>query len=101
MIFDVSSTCAYSLVMHVAWLGYNIFASFDQPWRDAASEPTGINQMEEEQACRSLLVMFSTALFGKQSGFPVLTYLDLEKSGLFEWERCIYHNKKWNREAVL
>ncbi|CAL9750206.1 unnamed protein product [Musa acuminata subsp. burmannicoides] len=75
--------------------------SFDQPWRDATSEPTEINQMEEEQACRSLLVIFSTALAGKQSGFPVLSYYDLEKSGLFEWERCIYHNKKWNQEAVL
>ncbi|RWW14451.1 hypothetical protein GW17_00021778 [Ensete ventricosum] len=75
--------------------------SFDQPWRDATSEPTEINQMEEEQACRSLLVIFSTALAGKQSGFPVLSYLDLEKSGLFEWERCSYHNKKWNKEVVL
>lgn len=43
--------------------------------------------LEEEQACQSLLVMFSNSFSAGLSGFPVLSLGDVEKSGLFQWER--------------
>jgi nucleolar pre-ribosomal-associated protein 1 len=43
--------------------------------------------MEEEQACRSLLIIFSNAFNAGLSDFPVLSLNDVEKSGLFRWER--------------
>ncbi|XP_074574903.1 uncharacterized protein LOC141831446 isoform X1 [Curcuma longa] len=71
--------------VHPAWKW-----SFAQPWReDAASTRTEMEKIEEEQACQSLLIIFSTALHGKQSDFPGLSYEDLERSGLFQWERDI------------
>lgn len=48
---------------------------------------TEMERLEEEQACRSLLVLFSNALSSCRSEFPVLSLDDLEKSGLFQWER--------------
>ncbi|GJN26397.1 hypothetical protein PR202_gb14324 [Eleusine coracana subsp. coracana] len=58
-----------------------------QPWKDPALQKTEIDRMEEEQACRSLLIIFSNAFSAGQSDFPVLSLDDIEKSGLFGWER--------------
>ncbi|CAD6259532.1 unnamed protein product [Miscanthus lutarioriparius] len=58
-----------------------------QPWKDSALQHTGMERLEEEQACRSLLVLFSNAFSACLSEFPVLSLDDVEKSGLFQWER--------------
>jgi hypothetical protein len=59
-----------------------------QPWRDPALQHTAIERMEVEQACRSLLIIFSnTFSAGLLPGVPVLSLGDVEKSGLFQWER--------------
>ncbi|XP_042413782.1 uncharacterized protein LOC122002620 isoform X1 [Zingiber officinale] len=93
-IVSLCSKIRCPLEVHPAWRW-----SFAQPWRDDAasnrteiekvSNRTEIEKIEEEQACQSLLIIFSTALNGKQSGFPVLSHEDLERSGLFQWERDI------------
>ncbi|XP_072970894.1 uncharacterized protein [Typha angustifolia] len=68
--------------------------SYYQPWRDLVSVHTEMEQMEEDQACRSLLIIFSNALGGELLDLPVLSYDDLERFGLFEWERDnLLHNK--------
>jgi nucleolar pre-ribosomal-associated protein 1 len=46
-----------------------------------------MERMEEEQACRSLLILFSNAFSATLPEFPVLSLDDVEKSGLFQWER--------------
>ncbi|CAD6259524.1 unnamed protein product [Miscanthus lutarioriparius] len=58
-----------------------------QPWKDSALQHTGMERLEEEQACRSLLVLFSNAFSACLSEFPALSLDDVEKSGLFQWER--------------
>jgi len=59
-----------------------------QPWKDPALQHTAIERMEVDQACRSLLIIFSNALnAGLPPGIPVLSLGDIEKSGLFQWER--------------
>ncbi|EMS50591.1 hypothetical protein TRIUR3_05504 [Triticum urartu] len=60
-----------------------------QPWRDPALQHTATERMEVEQSCRSLLIMFSNALSaaGLPAGVSVLSVGDIEKSGLFQWER--------------
>ncbi|XBI52945.1 hypothetical protein VPH35_035250 [Triticum aestivum] len=59
------------------------------PWRDPALQHTATERMEVEQSCRSLLIMFSNALSaaGLPAGIPVLSVGDIDKSGLFQWER--------------
>ncbi|XP_038973323.1 uncharacterized protein LOC103720976 isoform X2 [Phoenix dactylifera] len=61
--------------------------SFYQPWKDLSSEQSEMEQMEEEQACQSLLILFSNALGGRPFCLPVLSPKDVEQSGLFEWEK--------------
>ncbi|KAB8097029.1 hypothetical protein EE612_025668, partial [Oryza sativa] len=58
-----------------------------QPWKDPAMHRNEAEHLEEEQACQSLLVMFSNSFSAGLSGFPVLSLGDVEKSGLFQWER--------------
>ncbi|CAM0945583.1 unnamed protein product [Alopecurus aequalis] len=59
-----------------------------QPWKDPALQNTAIERMEIEQACRSLLTIFSnTFSAGLPPGVQVLSLADVEKSGLFQWER--------------
>lgn len=58
-----------------------------QPWKDPAMHRNEAEHLEEEQACHSLLVMFSNSFSAGLSGFPVLSLGDVEKSGLFQWER--------------
>ncbi|XP_073099472.1 uncharacterized protein [Elaeis guineensis] len=61
--------------------------SFYQPWKDLSLEQSEMEQMEEEQACQNLLLLFSNALGGRPSYLPVLSHKDVEQCGLFEWER--------------
>jgi len=58
-----------------------------QPWKDPAAPRTEMERMEEEQACQSLLILFSNAFSTCRSEFQVLSLDDVEKSGLFQWER--------------
>uniref|UniRef100_A0A0E0KVH8 Nucleolar pre-ribosomal-associated protein 1 N-terminal domain-containing protein n=1 Tax=Oryza punctata TaxID=4537 RepID=A0A0E0KVH8_ORYPU len=58
-----------------------------QPWKDPAMHRNETERLEEEQACQSLLVIFSNGFSAGLSGFPVLSLGDVEKSGLFQWER--------------
>ncbi|RCV36782.1 hypothetical protein SETIT_8G009000v2 [Setaria italica] len=58
-----------------------------QPWKDPAAPRTEMERLEEEQACRSLLILFSNAFSAPLPEFPVLSLDDVEKSGLFQWER--------------
>ncbi|OAY67542.1 Nucleolar pre-ribosomal-associated protein 1 [Ananas comosus] len=64
--------------------------SYYQPWRDLTTYETEMEKLEEDQACRSLLIIFSNALSGaEQFGFPVLSCDDVEHCSLFRWEREI------------
>ncbi|WVZ87214.1 hypothetical protein U9M48_033889 [Paspalum notatum var. saurae] len=65
-----------------AWRWY-----YYQPWKDPALQRTEMERMEEEQACRSLLILFFNAFSACSSEFPVLSLADVEKCGLFQWER--------------
>ncbi|CAN6250215.1 unnamed protein product [Urochloa humidicola] len=58
-----------------------------QPWKDPAGPRTEMERVEEEQACRSLLILFSNAFSSCLTEFPLLSLDDVEKSGLFQWER--------------
>ncbi|KAL6844553.1 hypothetical protein ACP4OV_026226 [Aristida adscensionis] len=58
-----------------------------QPWKNPALQHTETERLEEEQACRSLLVIFSNAVNAGLSDFPLLSLDDVVKSGLFQWER--------------
>lgn len=46
-----------------------------------------MERLEEEQACRSLLILFSNAFSASLPEFRVLSLDDVEKSGLFQSER--------------
>ncbi|XP_062220395.1 LOW QUALITY PROTEIN: uncharacterized protein LOC133919867 [Phragmites australis] len=71
-----------------------------QPWKDPALQHTEIERTEEEQACRSLLVIFSNALSSDLSDFPVLSLDDVEKAGLFQWERDSMIKQPWFAEEL-
>ncbi|TVU16596.1 hypothetical protein EJB05_40168 [Eragrostis curvula] len=60
-----------------------------QPWKDPAMQKTEVERMEEEQACRTkpLLIIFSNAFSSGVSDFLKLSLNDVEKCGLFQWER--------------
>uniref|UniRef100_J3M1K9 Nucleolar pre-ribosomal-associated protein 1 N-terminal domain-containing protein n=1 Tax=Oryza brachyantha TaxID=4533 RepID=J3M1K9_ORYBR len=58
-----------------------------QPWRDPSMHRTETERLEEEQACQSLLIIFSNSFNAGLSGFPVFSLGDVENSGLFQWER--------------
>jgi len=68
--------------------------SYDKPWQlkdeDHSLVRTAREQMEEEQACQSILIMFSNALRGKSSCSSVLSYKDVENFGLYEWEKYTF-----------
>ncbi|KAL5730801.1 diphosphoinositol-polyphosphate diphosphatase [Ranunculus cassubicifolius] len=63
---------------------------YDKPWGYTYSKMTEV-ELEEHQACESLLLMFSNALKdGKlSSSSKCLSYKDLEKSGVFKWEKNV------------
>ncbi|PKI67693.1 uncharacterized protein LOC116192162 isoform X1 [Punica granatum] len=63
--------------------------SFYQPWKDLTSERTALEEMDEYHACQTLLVAVSNFRGRKLPGSQVLSPLDVEKSGVFEWERSL------------
>ncbi|KAL9319803.1 hypothetical protein ACSQ67_011642 [Phaseolus vulgaris] len=63
--------------------------SFYQPWKDDSLELTDSQKMEAYHACLSLLVIISNVLGGKKLESASLSPVDLEKSGLFQWERSL------------
>ncbi|KAH1197429.1 Nucleolar pre-ribosomal-associated protein 1 [Glycine max] len=66
--------------------------SFYQPWKDDSLELTDSQKMEEYHACLTLLVIVSNVLGGKKLESASLSPVDLEKSGLFQWERSLLRN---------
>uniref|UniRef100_A0A0D9W9S3 Nucleolar pre-ribosomal-associated protein 1 N-terminal domain-containing protein n=1 Tax=Leersia perrieri TaxID=77586 RepID=A0A0D9W9S3_9ORYZ len=64
-----------------------ILRHYYQPWRDPAIHRTETERLEQEQACQSLLIIFSNGFSAELSGFPMMSLSDVEKSGLYQWER--------------
>ncbi|XP_043690978.1 uncharacterized protein LOC122641755 isoform X2 [Telopea speciosissima] len=67
--------------------------SFYQPWKDLSSELTDLQKLEEHHACQALLVIFSNALGVRSLDLPILSYEDVENSGLFLWERSMLNTE--------
>lgn len=63
--------------------------SFYGPWKDLSLEVTDLQKMDELHACQTLLVIFANVLSRKPVDSQVLSPLDVEKSGVFEWEKSI------------
>lgn len=59
------------------------YRSFDLPLKDPLTE----SRVDELQACQSILVMVSNILGKKSSLSRFISDLDMENSGVFEWER--------------
>ncbi|XP_024160593.1 uncharacterized protein LOC112167757 isoform X2 [Rosa chinensis] len=68
--------------------------SFDQPWKDPMLEVTDSQKMEELHACESLLVIFSSLLGKQSSEFQVSSTQDIDRFGVFEWEKSIITSQK-------
>ncbi|KAK7305112.1 hypothetical protein VNO77_43012 [Canavalia gladiata] len=66
--------------------------SFHQPWKDHSLELTDSQKMEEYHSCLTLLVITSNVLGGKKLESACLSPLDIEKSGLYQWERSLLKN---------
>ncbi|RDY02938.1 Nucleolar pre-ribosomal-associated protein 1, partial [Mucuna pruriens] len=66
--------------------------SFYQPWEDHSLELSDSQKMEEYHACLTLLVVISNVVGGKKLESSCLSPVDLEKSGLFQWERSLLRN---------
>lgn len=63
--------------------------SFYQPWKDHSSELSDAAKLEENQACEMLLVVISK-LLGRNSLYSnFLSFQDVDKLGVFDWERRI------------
>ncbi|XP_010317143.1 uncharacterized protein [Solanum lycopersicum] len=63
--------------------------SFYQPWKDQSSELSDAAKLEENQACEMLLVVISK-LLGRNSLYSnFLSFQDVDKLGVFDWERHI------------
>uniref|UniRef100_A0A5B6YI04 Nucleolar pre-ribosomal-associated protein 1 N-terminal domain-containing protein n=1 Tax=Davidia involucrata TaxID=16924 RepID=A0A5B6YI04_DAVIN len=63
--------------------------SFYQPWKDLTADLTNSEKMDEVHACQTLLVIIANVLGKNSSDFQVLSHQDLEKCGVFKWERSI------------
>ncbi|KAK3030709.1 hypothetical protein RJ639_037206 [Escallonia herrerae] len=63
--------------------------SYYQPWKDHSCELTDAEKLDEVQACQSLLLIISDILGKNSLHLPLLSYQDVESSGVFEWERNI------------
>ncbi|KAG5017516.1 hypothetical protein JHK85_023652 [Glycine max] len=66
--------------------------SFYQPWKDDSLELTDSQKMEEYHACLTLLVIISNVLGAKKLESASLSPVDLERSGLFQWEISLLRN---------
>ncbi|KAJ0657662.1 putative nucleolar pre-ribosomal-associated protein [Helianthus annuus] len=60
--------------------------SFEEPWKDPATASCSV---DEVQACQSVLMVVLKVLGSKSSLSHFLSDLDLEKSGVFQWERSL------------
>ncbi|XP_042478161.1 uncharacterized protein LOC122059441 isoform X2 [Macadamia integrifolia] len=67
--------------------------SFYQPWKDLSSELTDLQKLQEHHACQALLVIFSNALGVRPLDLPILSYEDVDNSGLFQWERSMLNTE--------
>ncbi|KAF7831373.1 Nucleolar pre-ribosomal-associated protein 1 [Senna tora] len=63
--------------------------SFHQPWKDHSQELSELEKMDEYHACQILLVIISNVLGGKKLESANLSPVDIEKSGVFKWERSL------------
>ncbi|KAA8534396.1 hypothetical protein F0562_031913 [Nyssa sinensis] len=63
--------------------------SFYQPWKDLTADLTDSERMDEVHACQSLLVIIANVLGKNSLDFQVLSHQDLEKCGVFKWERSV------------
>ncbi|KAJ7963838.1 Nucleolar pre-ribosomal-associated protein 1 [Quillaja saponaria] len=62
--------------------------SFYQPWEDLSLEVTDARVMDEQHACLTLLVIISNVLVDEKTlEIQSLSPLDIEKSGVFRWEK--------------
>ncbi|XP_019455735.1 PREDICTED: uncharacterized protein LOC109356706 isoform X2 [Lupinus angustifolius] len=66
--------------------------TFYQPWKDHSLELTDSQKMEEYHACLTLLVIISNVIGEEKLESARLSPLDVEKSGLFQWERSLLKN---------
>nr|XP_043632579.1 uncharacterized protein LOC122603821 isoform X2 [Erigeron canadensis] len=60
--------------------------SFEKPWKDPSTNSCSVDGL---QACQSILVMVSNVLGKKSSHSRILSVLDVENSGVFNWERSL------------
>ncbi|XP_056167551.1 uncharacterized protein LOC130134424 isoform X1 [Syzygium oleosum] len=63
--------------------------SFYQPWKDLSSEGTDSERLDEYQACQTLLLVISNTLRTGPSNSLALSPRDVERCGVYEWERSI------------
>lgn len=65
------------------------FRSFYQPWKDHSSKLTDSEKIEEIHACQMLLLIVSKMLARNSLYSKLISLKDVEKLGVFEWERSI------------
>ncbi|KAK4804016.1 hypothetical protein SAY86_003833 [Trapa natans] len=63
--------------------------SFYQPWKDLTLEQTQVEEMDEYHACQTLMVALSNSQQRKLPCSQFLSPPDIEKSGVFSWERSL------------
>nr|GLL17945.1 uncharacterized protein LOC109190705 isoform X2 [Ipomoea trifida] len=63
--------------------------SFYQPWKDHSSKLTDSEKIEEIHACQMLLLVVSKMLARNSLYSKLISLKDVEKLGVFEWERSI------------
>jgi nucleolar pre-ribosomal-associated protein 1 len=52
-------------------------------------ELTELQKLDEQHACQTLLVIFANGLRNKSLDLQVLSPLDVERCGVYEWEKSI------------
>ena len=67
----------------------SLYRSFYEQWKEPALELTDLQKMDELHACQTLLVIFANGLRRKPLDLQVLSPLDVERSGVYEWEKSI------------
>ncbi|KAL3736326.1 hypothetical protein ACJRO7_025308 [Eucalyptus globulus] len=66
--------------------------SFHQPWKDLTSERTDQERLDEHHACQTLLLIISSTLRTGSSNPLAISPQDVERCGVYEWERSIVEN---------
>ncbi|KAF8026216.1 hypothetical protein BT93_F2887 [Corymbia citriodora subsp. variegata] len=67
--------------------------SFHQPWKDLSLERTDLERLDEHHACQTLLLIISTRLRTSSSSPLPLSPQDVERCGMYKWERSIVENR--------